>query len=661
MATANLGPERASITILDEDRRGEWTLHNLFAATPSSTDHEFRSLSGGIAFLNNKQVWVSDGESGQVLLIDTAGGSRKKVFDLNARGTVNSYPSAISYDDARNILCVVDQAHSRVVVFDTKRNVEAGSVSTGFLPYAISLSSDGQRAWVSGSKSVSRIDLSKPEIPNVMGSVDLPGDGGPSSVLATERAIYVSETRDDTIYAIDPGSGVIKGAAPIRIPGLESLRGVWPSSMAIDEASQRLFVTEAGLNAVGVIDTKKNGVLGHIPVGWAPLGIAVRDGIVYVANAKGRGTGPSSVLVQPDAIDFPGLAGRGSISKFPLPGTPGAGDLAKQTGLVFAANGLLPARDLQDRALPIHYVVLILKGNRTFDDTLGDVRAAASPVSGVARLAIFGKSGHADGGKGRFSLHNIDVTPNQHSLAEQFAFSDNFYADGETAFEGYRWLTGDFPFVFSHPTKPDSGTLWKHLEIHGISCRNFGDFAGGGDPRVQVSDQHRADQFIQEIDSKYAKNGQPLPQFLFLSLPNDSAGAPDPAHGYPYTASYVADNDAALGKIVQYLSHSPWWREMAIFVTEAGADRGRDHVDAHRTILLGVGPYLKRDYVSHTNASYPALLKTVLRLLHVPPLNLFDATAADLTDWFASEASFQPYTFIPTDSHLFDSELAHEN
>src|SRR6185437_15822299 len=129
---------------------------------------------------------------------------------------------------------------------------------------------------------------------------------------------------------------------------------------------------------------------------------------------------------------------------------------------------------------------------------------------------------------------------------------------------------------------------------------------------------------------QYGKSGEPFPQFTWIRLPNDRPGEPKPRDGFPYEASLVEDNDLATGRILQYLSHTPWWRNMAVFVTESATQGSLDHVDAHRTLLLAAGPYVKRNYVSHTNASFPGLLRTIFELLGVPPLNLMDATAASL-------------------------------
>ena len=128
-----------------------------------------------------------------------------------------------------------------------------------------------------------------------------------------------------------------------------------------------------------------------------------------------------------------------------------------------------------------------------------------------------------------------------------------------------------------------------------------------------------------------------------------------PADGYPYEASFVEDNDLALGRILQYLSHSPWWREMAVFITEDDAQGGLDHIDAHRTVLLAAGPYVKRNYVTHTNSSFPGLLKTIFELLQMPPLNLMDASAASLREIFTDEPDFTPYDVLIPDLRVFDA------
>ena len=175
---------------------------------------------------------------------------------------------------------------------------------------------------------------------------------------------------------------------------------------------------------------------------------------------------------------------------------------------------------------------------------------------------------------------------------------------------------------------------------------------------MNIPDQYRASRFISEMDQRFAK--KTLPRLLFIHLPNDHTTKKHPEAGYPSEASYVADNDLALGRILEYLSHSAWWPKMAVFITEDDAQSGVDHVDSHRTVLLvaQVSPYARRDYTSHANASFPSILKTMFAHPPSPPLNLYDAAAADLSDCFTDQPDFTPYNALPVDPALFDPKKA---
>ncbi|HVN03446.1 MAG TPA: hypothetical protein VMT86_03450 [Bryobacteraceae bacterium] len=555
-------------------------------------------------------------------------------------------------------------------------------------------------------------------------------DGGssPSGVLATADRVYVSNAHNDSVTVIDAKTNTVIGQVEIRIPGLENLRGVLPIGMAYHESTGWLLVAEAGINAVGVIDTRQLKVLGHLPVAWFPSCVKLSGDTVYVASVNGQGTGPNVWSGYPASEMFIGTVRRGGISAFPLPA---ANALAAETQTVMANNGLTPRNEVPP-ALPgaIQYVVLIVKENRTFDEVFGDIQRVGNggSVMGSPAIARFGRMGHAEGRGRRLSLQRVSVTPNHHALALRWTFSDNFYADSEVSVDGHHWLVGAYPDAWTetsyrasyadardfrfpttapgrllfaegnssvHPEEqPEGGTIWHHLARHGISFRNYGEgfeLAGvdegtgyqptGGrfltnvpmpEPLYQntsrdypvfnmnIPDQFRATQFIREIQQKYLDGGQPFPRFIYIHLPDDHMTAPRPQDGYPYEASYVADNDYALGRIVEFLSQTPWWPQMAIFVTEDDAQGGRDHIDSHRTVFLGIGPYFKRNYVSHVNTSFPGMLKTIFRLLGLPPLNLFDAAASDLSDCFTNDADFAAYHVQPEDRRLFDPASARE-
>jgi hypothetical protein len=177
---------------------------------------------------------------------------------------------------------------------------------------------------------------------------------------------------------------------------------------------------------------------------------------------------------------------------------------------------------------------------------------------------------------------------------------------------------------------------------------------------TNISDQYRFGQFEREFQIRYASGKEPLPQFIYIWLPNDHTADPRPADGYPYRASYVADNDLALGKLVDLFSHSPFWKDMAIFVTEDDAQSGRDHVDAHRSVLMVISPFAKQNYVSHAHTSIASILKTFDLTFHLGFLNQFDAVATDLSDFFAAQPDFTPYEVLPSDKRIFDPAKVRE-
>jgi DNA-binding beta-propeller fold protein YncE len=232
----------------------------------------------------------------------------------------------------------------------------------------------------------------------------------------------------------------------------------------------------------------------------------------------------------------------------------------------------------------------------------------------------------------------------------------------------------------------EAGSLWEHLGQHHITFRNYGeglempddDEEAGTEPtgvrevvnvpmpqvlfentsriyptfNTNISDQYRFQQFKKEWD-EFASGRKPMPQFMYVWLPDDHTADPRPADGYPYRASYVADNDLALGRLVQLVSHSAYWKNTAIFVTEDDAQSGTDHVDAHRSLLLVISPYSRRG-VSHVHTSMASIMKTFDLIFGLPYLNQYDAAATDLSDSFTERRDFTPYNALPPDTRIFD-------
>lgn len=572
------------------------------------------------------------------------------------------------------------------------------------------------------SNSLAVVDVEKPEQPRLLKFVRTgkpfgplsAGGSGPNGVVAGASAVYVSNGNQDTITVIDAASLEVRQEIELRIPKLEAYRGILPLGMALDPAGGRLYVAEAGMNAVGVVDLGRNRLIGHLAAGWFPTAVVLDRGQVFVASAKGLGTGPNATRTAPLAATFQAELTRGVLSVFTQP-QPRA--LPILTERVMALNGFLPAAENAAPAPPeIKYVVLIVKENRTFDEVFG-YRGASGAVRGAPELARFGNRAWLEQTPGSLRIRQsskkfYSVAPNHHALAGRFAISDNFYADAEVSVDGHHWIVGNYPNTwvettrlaayggqkdFRFPTTApgrlsfpqsnssvhpedqlENGALWHHLERHGIPFRNFGEgFELAGvdqspglkptgsayltnvpmpDPlfrntsrnypgyNMNIPDQYRATQLIAEMEELYLRPGKEIPRFIYMHLPNDHLARPRPEDGYPFQASYMADNDYALGRIVEFLSKTPYWKNMVILITEDDAQGGVDHVDTHRTIFLAVSPYARKGYVSTVNSSFPGLLKTVFRLLGLPPLNLYDATAADLLDCFGGEGpDFSPY------------------
>ncbi|HEV3136353.1 MAG TPA: alkaline phosphatase family protein [Pirellulales bacterium] len=369
------------------------------------------------------------------------------------------------------------------------------------------------------------------------------------------------------------------------------------------------------------------------------------------------------------------------------------------------------------RASPIRHVVFIVKENRTFDQVYGE----RSGLVGDATLAGLGRNVTVKNKKLE-TVSGVNVTPNHQALADQFALCDNFYCDADQSNTGHRWVVGVYPNEWvevnarsriearpfssapgrryvngsSATVMPEdyneAGALWEHLDRHKIPFFNFGfgteipmsmeeqihkntgvqlsvsfplpkplfDRTSRKYPtfNMNIPDQYRADIFEEEYRERWASGNEPFPRLITMVLPNDHMSGERPEAGYPFAESYVADNDLALGRVVHLLSRTPYWKNMLIIVTEDDPQGGRDHVDAHRSILLLIGPHVKRNYVSSGLMNFGSILKMIFTLLDLPYLNQFDATASLPRDFFTDKPNLDPYTMLPVDARIFDPAAA---
>jgi len=375
-----------------------------------------------------------------------------------------------------------------------------------------------------------------------------------------------------------------------------------------------------------------------------------------------------------------------------------------------------------ERRSPIKHIVFITKENRTYDEVLGQV----SRGNGDSSLARYGRGVSFTNHAGTRKVTGTTVMPNHLKLASRFAIADNFYVDSDVSADGHRWLVNTYPNEWVEANTAasyggnrdykagsrspgslgmtgsagaiypedynEAGSMWDHLERHGIDFYNFGCgtmfepayyedsfkefgiryFANYPMPgpmfsrtshiyatfNLGIPDQFRISQFEKEFTERWGGDGNGLPPVLTVIIPNDHGADERAEAGYPFRESYMADNDLAVGRIVEFLSHSRYWKDMAIFITEDDAQNGVDHVDAHRSVLMVVSPYARKNYVSKVHYSFGSIFKTFWNILGLPYLNQYDASASDLADMFTGKADVTPYTALASDTRLFDPQKA---
>jgi YVTN family beta-propeller protein len=548
------------------------------------------------------------------------------------------------------------------------------------------------------------------------------GGAAPSGLAANDKEVYVALAHEDAVAVVAADGRSLETQillSPFSGPEFQdreghALRGVMPSGLAL--AGNRLYVTESGINALAVVDTASKRVLGHLPVGWSPSAVLVSpdNATIYVANSKGKGTGPNAGANFNPALHgaYVGELELGSISVIP---TSTAAHPEEETAIVVRNN---TAARGESAALPrLKHVLLIIRENRTFDDVFGDLAGA----DGDPAVARYGMHGHV---KDNPAMQDLHVTPNAHAMAARFSTSDRYFTDSDVSVDGHRWALGIAPtpwMAMAWPSsyggrrhgnpfseapgrralggatdgpmpedEPEFGSLWEHVNNSGLKVLNYGeslevegmDEMVGSEPEGQrlflnspvpepvfaatdrnfptanmgIPDIVRSKEFLKDFDARVA--GGDVPAMIVMRLGNDHTAGVRPADGYPLLESYVADNDLALGQIIDALSHSNIWKNTAVFVTEDDPQSGVDHVDAHRSILLVMSPYVCKGYISHRHSSMGSIQRTIYELLGLGPLNLEDALAADLGDMFTSEPNLAPYTALPTDQRVFDPALA---
>jgi YVTN family beta-propeller protein len=375
-----------------------------------------------------------------------------------------------------------------------------------------------------------------------------------------------------------------------------------------------------------------------------------------------------------------------------------------------------------EKESPIKHIVFISKENRTYDEVFGQVeKGNGEPqLARYGRNATFTNNANTDSVQNADVMVNHLKIANDFAISDNFYVDSDVSADGhrwlvntypnewvETSTAASYGGNRSFKFDSNAPgvygmngaagaiypeDYNEAGSMWDHLERNEIDFFNFG-FSIMFEPGIYdqsfkhqgirhyinfplpkpiwdrtskqfptynmaIPDQFRVDQFKKEFEEKWMNEQHTMPAFLTVIIPNDHGAGDRPDAGFPFRESYMADNDLAVGRIVEYLSHTPYWKNMLIVITEDDAQNGVDHVDAHRSLLMLISPWVKRDYVSHEHYSFGSIFKTFWNILGIPYLNQYDAGATDLADFFTDEPDYTPYKAVPVDSRIFEPQKA---
>jgi DNA-binding beta-propeller fold protein YncE len=662
----------------------------------------------GLCFApDGKTLYASGGEFEVVHAFDFGDGllSRRRGLRVAAR-TDKFIPAGLAVDGAGRTLFAAGVWGHAVCILPLddpagRRTVQLGKES---YPYACLPEPGGKRLFVSlwGKAAVAVVDPKKGRVLATWKTESHPTE---MALSPDGKALFVScanSTKVSVLDAAHDGKALETISCALYPQGLS---GNTPSSLSLSPDGQLLFVANADANNVAVFKAAEPGKarpLGFIPVGWYPSSVrydAARKRI-YVANAKGLVSRPNVQGPGPDAQRRLGpvyqyIAGllHGTLGVIDMP-TPAqmtkyteqayaCSPLRKDSGVAGAAPEGNPIPRKVGEASPIQYCIYIIKENRTYDQVFGDMKQG----NGDPNLCLFGEK----------------VTPNHHKLAQEFVLLDNFYVEGEVSADGHQWSMAAYATDFvekvwplsyrgsplkkldTYPSegnfdmmnRPAGGYLWDRAAEAGVSYRSYGEWVKDGktpddpataavpaleghiDPKfrsfdMDYPDQKRADRFIAELQRFESDGG--MPRLTILRLPNDHTSGT--RVGKPTPRAYVADNDLALGRVVEAVSKSKFWKETAIFVLEDDAQNGPDHVDAHRSVALVVSPYTKRGHVDSTLYSTSSMLRTMELILGLKPMSQFDAAARPMYASFQAKADQTPYEHVKPEVDLNEKNTA---
>jgi len=537
----------------------------------------------------------------------------------------------------------------------------------------------------------------------------------PNEIISSPKGkyVYVTNSNSDDVSVIDPSSDQIVESIMVRLqPGLNKYWGDSPDGITVSKSGKYLYVANGMDNAIAVVRLgkhasvrglkRKSEVTGFIPTGAYPSSITIADNKkMYVTNIEATGAHVGLLQGPKKTLAYNSHHMLASISVIPMPDKK---EMDEHTNTVIAVNDLarvraaeLPARvGIEPKPVPerigepsvFKHVLYIIKENRTYDQVLGDIPKG----NGDSTLCIYGRK----------------ITPNMHRLVNDFVLMDNYMASGKCSAEGHQWTDASivtdyveknvrawfrsYPHVqYDAMVYAPTGFIWDNAVKHGVSVKIYGEAAvpefdkslgwkdiyqkfvkgepfqftnkttvGPVKPLLSTTypgyDHHaipdvmRAAAFIKDLKKYENMDGDSLPELMVMALPADHTAGTRP--GYPTPRAMVADNDVALGQIVDALSHSRFWANTVIFVTEDDSQTGWDHVSAYRTVGTVISPYSHKDKAVHAAYNQPAMVRTIEQILGLPPMNIQDAIAPTMDACFVQTPDYTPYNWVKNEIPL---------
>lgn len=628
------------------------------------------------------------------------------------KGEGNSFPCGIELSVDERLAYVALSRNNTVGVVDLQEKKLALEVPAGIAPYdvctinggMVAVSNQGGRFPKEGEATAPSAGTETPVNENgtaktgTISVLDLdqakelfsvPVGLQPTQIARVGKYLYVANANSDTVSVVElPKRAKIKDLVLKPDPKLPF--GSMPNAISLAPDAKTAWVALAGNNCVAKLDLTdpvNPKIAGFVPTGWYPTGVVPSGPKVYVVNNKGIG---SRTRRRPAAQGWNSHDHRGSLEWFTVPPEKTQTALTQRVHnlgrfrSILAAYERTPAPNVAPKPIPaklgmpsvFKHVIYVIKENRTYDQIFGDL----SIGDGDPRLCLFPR----------------ELSPNHHALAEQFVLLDNYYCNGVLSADGHSWATegnvtpyldrafggfnrsytfGDDPITYS-----SSGFLWDQFLGAGLSFRNYGEMNYAEPPEgmdyfkqleafkkgepiaykhnigiarlrrysnpecpgwnMAIPDVIRIDSFIREL-RQFEERGD-LPNLTLIYLPQDHFGGP------VTSAAHMADNDLAVGMLVEAVSKSRFWKDTVIFINEDDPQNGYDHVDGRRSICLVASAYTKRKAVVSEFYNQTSVLRTILHIFGLPPMNQKDAASPLMTACFSDKPDFTPYqTIVP--------------